>query len=50
MPVRGSHYNKVYSGSLKNGEGLDSIYERFDLYHPDDLYSSFKIKNRIFKI
>lgn len=36
VPVRGSHYNKVYSGSLKNGEDLNSIYERFNLYHPDD--------------
>ena len=36
MPVGGSHYNKVYSGTLKSGENLDSIYERFNLYHPDD--------------
>ena len=36
VPVRGSHYNKVYSGTLKSGEDLDSIYERFNLYHPDD--------------
>ena len=36
VPVRGSHYNKVYAGTLKSGEDLDSIYERFKLYHPDD--------------
>lgn len=36
VPVRESHYNKVYSGTLKSGEDLDSIYERFNLYHPDD--------------
>ena len=36
VPVGGSHYNKVYSGTLKSGENLDSIYERFNLYHPDD--------------
>ena len=36
VPVRGSHYNKVYSGTLKSGENLDSVYERFNLYHPDD--------------
>ena len=35
VPVGGSHYNKVYSGTLKSGENLDSIYERFNLYHPD---------------
>ena len=28
VPVGGSHYNKVYSGTLKSGENLDSIYER----------------------
>ena len=26
VPVGGSHYNKVYSGTLKSGENLDSIY------------------------
>ena len=36
VPVRGSHYNKVSSGTLKSGENLDRIYERFNLYHPDD--------------
>ena len=36
VPVRGSHYNKVSSGTLKSGENLDSIYERFNLYPPDD--------------
>lgn len=36
VPIRGSHYNKVYSGVLKPDEDLDSIYERFNLYHPED--------------
>lgn len=34
--VKRSNYEKVYSGTLKSGESLDSIYERFNLYHPDD--------------
>lgn len=34
--VKRSNYEKVYAGSLKSGESLDSIYERFNLYHPDD--------------
>ena len=36
VPVRGSYYNKVCSGTLKSGEDLDSIYERFNMYHLDD--------------
>lgn len=34
--VKRSNYEKVYAGTLKSGESLDSIYERFNFYHPDD--------------
>lgn len=34
--VKGSNYDKVYSGKLSVGETLDSIYERFNLRHPAD--------------
>ena len=34
--VKGSNYRHVYTGALNAGETLDSIYERFNLYHPDD--------------
>lgn len=34
--VSGSNYDCVYIGKLSGGESLDSIYERFNLYHPTD--------------
>lgn len=34
--VNQDNYNLVYTGALFAGETLDSIYERFNLYHPDD--------------
>lgn len=34
--VSGSNYDCVYTGKLSGGEMLDSIYERFNLYHPAD--------------
>ena len=36
IAVSAKNYNAVYSGKLSAGETLDSIYERFNLYHPDD--------------
>lgn len=34
--VNRDNYNQVYTGALFAGETLDSIYERFNLHHPDD--------------
>lgn len=34
--VRKRRYHRVYSGTLYQGETLDSIYERFNLHHPGD--------------
>ncbi len=36
IAVSAKNYNAVYSGKLSAGETLDSIYERFNLHHPDD--------------
>lgn len=36
MAVDPKNYTCVYYDNLKPGETLDSIYERFNLYHPDD--------------
>ena len=36
LTVNRANYDKVYSGTLAAGETLDSIYERFNLYHPAD--------------
>ncbi len=36
IAVSAKNYNAVYSGKLSAGENLDSIYERFNLHHPDD--------------
>lgn len=33
--------NKGYSGALKSGENLGSVYERFNLYHSDDFRGHF---------
>lgn len=29
-------YEEVYRGEIKEGETLDTLYEKFNLYHPDD--------------
>ena len=29
-------YESVYKGELKSGESLDTLYEKFNLYHPKD--------------
>ena len=34
--VNQDNYDQVYTGALFAGETLDSIYERFNLHHPDD--------------
>ena len=36
ITVSVNNYDAVYSGKLAKGENLDSIYERFNLHHPDD--------------
>ncbi len=40
MPVQGNHYRMVYSDDMapkaSTSETLESIYERFNLHHPDD--------------
>lgn len=36
IKIEKSDYNLVYTGELKRGETLDSIYEKFNINHPDD--------------
>lgn len=36
MTVDISKYDEVYSGSMKPGETLEGVYERFNLHHPAD--------------
>lgn len=36
LTVDGRNYDCAYSGLMASGETLDSIYERFNLRHPDD--------------
>ena len=36
LVVDKNDYESVYRGELKEGETLDTLYEKFNLYHPDD--------------
>jgi hypothetical protein len=36
MPITADRYNKIYSGDMKAGEDLESVYTRFNLNHPAD--------------
>lgn len=36
LPVNASDYESKYKGELKPGETLDTLYERFNIYRPDD--------------
>ena len=36
LKVEPANYEKVYSGKLKQGENLETLYERFNIHHPDD--------------
>jgi hypothetical protein len=36
LEVKPENYDQVYSGKLSSTDTLDSIYERFNLQHPDD--------------
>ncbi|RKI22838.1 ImmA/IrrE family metallo-endopeptidase [bacterium 1xD8-6] len=36
LDISGKDYNFIYSGTAEPGETLDSLYEKFNLYHPED--------------
>ena len=36
LVVDKADYESVYRGEIKEGETLDTLYEKFNLYHPDD--------------
>lgn len=36
LEISGKDYNFIYSGTAEPGETLDSLYEKFNLYHPED--------------
>lgn len=36
LDISGKDYNFIYSGTAEPGETLDSLYEKFNLYHPKD--------------
>ena len=38
LAVERSNYQLVYSGTLGEGETLDTLYERFNVNHPDDFF------------
>lgn len=36
LEISGKDYNFIYSGTAEPGETLDSLYEKFNLFHPED--------------
>ena len=36
LVVDKNDYESVYRGEIREGETLDTLYEKFNLYHPDD--------------
>ena len=43
LVVDKNDYESVYRGELKEGETLDTLYEKFNLYHPDDFTGAFHV-------